>query len=599
MSGKGWIRIAAAVWLAGSLAAGFGLLRDLVRPAPPVRVQVEEPFSEGLVSFQATVVVRGFRKAPRGYAIPARERGVIEYRLRTDRPLTAWSAIMLQWYGGEPLMESRVEWIGDGPPRSLAEGRSLVGERLALPREAAGRQEVVLRFTAENAAAEERLILDKLTLQSWEGPLPAAPAPWAMALVALGVCAGIAGLSRSPGRAGALSAILLLAMGLRLGNLERVLAAPLDPDARGYLAHARSLSLSGPTGFYSAAFGEREPLYPAVVKTALGIFGDAEVSIRLLSLCLSGGVVALGYWLGRRTLGTAAGFAAAALLAISVPAIIESGRGLRVELEALLFTAYAWVWVGRPCALTLRRAMLGGVLGGALLLTRFPYAPAVGLLLLAAAWRCREQGASRWAALGLALVLAAGITLPHRVALAIRHGDAAYDTHRTLRWIANQEFQGRPGFLSPEEVVRDPYAGPQITFWDYYFRLHTPGEVLWRSARGLIGAVQNLGPVGYAEEVRAVSGLSLRWLDGFVGLFGALGFALLLRSRETAWIPLAILLGLLHVLFLYDLGLPDYRFRMILQVGPLYAVSVAAGCGGLLAWGRARRPGAAASRGDP
>ncbi len=46
-------------------------------------------------------------------------------------------------------------------------------------------------------------------------------------------------------------------------------------------------------------------------------------------------------------------------------------------------------------------------------------------------------------------------------------------------------------------------------------------------------------------------------------------------------------------------GLPDYRFRMILQVSPLFAVAVAAGCGGLLAWAQTWRPAAAPPRGDP
>jgi hypothetical protein len=591
--------MAAVVWLTASLAAGLVIAREIARPAPAIRVAVEEPFSAGVVSPQAAVAVSGFRATPRGYALPPNGRGAIEYRLRVERPLTAWSALTLQWYGGEPGIASRIEWVGNGPPRLLAESRNVIGGRLALPREAAGRQEIWLRFSAANAGERERLILDKLVLQSWEGPLPTRPRVWVPVLVGLAVAAVFAGLSRSPWRTAALGAILLLALGLRLGNLERVLDAPLDPDARNFREYAHAMTLSGPTGFYSAAFGEREPLYPALVKAALAVFGDTDTSVRLLSLSLSMGVVALGYGLGRSLLGPAAGLAAAALLAVSVPAIIESGRGLRVELEALLFTGSAWLWLGRPGSLTFARGLLGGLVGGALLLTRFPYAPTVGLLLLAAAWWHRQQGAVRWAALGLALVLAAAAAAPHRVALAARHGDAAYDAHRTLRWIANQEFQGQPGFPSVEEVVRDPYAGPRITVWEYAVRLHTPGELLWRSGRGLVRAVQNLGPIGYAEEVRALSGLRLRWLDGVVAAVGALGCALLLRGRATAWVPLAAFLGLMHMLFLYDLGLPDYRFRMILQASPLFAAAAAAGGGGLLAWARACRPAAAIPRGAP
>lgn len=572
-----WRRIAAGAWLLLGLVAAGILLRAYGQPFPPVLVEVEEPFSEGLVTARASVTAQGFRAVARGYALPPRSRGVLEYRLHTERPFGPWSTLTLQWYGGEPLLESRVEWLGDGASRVLAEGRSLVGERLHLPTELAGRRGALLRFTAENSGTEERLVLDKLTLQSWEAPPPPRPSPWALGLVGLAVVSGCAGLSRSPRRAAALGMILLLAVGLRLANLERVLATPLEPDAQGYRDHARSMTLVGATGFYSAAFGDREPLFPAVVKGALRLFGEGDGGIRLLTVAFSGGTLALAYAVGRGAAGTTAGLVAATVMAVSVPAVIESGRGLRVELEALLFTGCAWLWLGRPGGLTARRALAGALLGGALLLTRFPYAPAIGLLWLAAAWRHRQRSAVRWGALALALIVVTAMAAPHRAALWLRYGDPAFDTHRALRWIANQEFQGQPGFPSPTEVVRDPYAGPRVTAWDYYFRLHTPAEVLWRSGRGLVKAMVNLGPIGYASEVRAVSGFSLRWLDGLAGALGVLGAVALARRRETGWIPLAACLGVAHVVFVYDLDLPDYRFRMILQVLPLYAVAVAAG----------------------
>lgn len=155
----------------------------------------------------------------------------------------------------------------------------------------------------------------------------------------------------------------------------------------------------------------------------------------------------MAFRLGRALLGLGGGLGAGMLLALSVPVIIESGRRLRVELEALLLKGSAWLLFGRRGSLTRGRAALAGVLAGALLLTRFPYAPLLILLLLAAStWWPRDLGPKVWRPIVIATTIALVLVFPHRVALGLNHGDGGYDIHRTLRWIANQEFQGQPGF---------------------------------------------------------------------------------------------------------------------------------------------------------
>jgi 4-amino-4-deoxy-L-arabinose transferase-like glycosyltransferase len=588
-------RVLAGAWLLVTVPLGLWLFRGLTPAAPAMRVQIEEPFNHGIVSEAARLTVRGFRPTPKGFALDPQSQGEIEYRLQAAQPLTRWSAITLQWYGGEAGIQGGVDLLGPGGPQRLLQNRSMPGTRLPLPESVAGGTEIALRFSARNATGEMRLVLDKLVLQSWDGPPPSFPSTLWVGGIFLAVALGFAGLTARPKQAGLVGLLLTLALILRYVNLVRVAMAPLDPDAQGYRAYAKLLTWTGPHGFYSASFGEREPLYPAIVKLALWLLGDSDLSLRLLTVILSVGVVYLGCRLGRALLGTGGGLGAGLLLSISVPAIIESGRGLRVELETFLLTGAAWLLLGTQGSLSWPRAIVAGVLGGGLLLTRFPYAPALLLLFGFSAWRHRKLGRRLWRPLLVAAAIAVVLVLPHRLAMTVRHGDAGYDAHRTLRYIANYEFQGRPGFPSGAEFMRDPYAGPRITLSQYFFELHTVGEVVWRSLRGLGKAVLNLSPVGYVEEVRAVLGYRLGWVDFLVAGLGVIGLGALTGRQETRWISLVLVLGLFHVAFVYDLDPPDYRFRMILQVMPLFAVAVAAGSRWVLARVVVRLPGSRSS----
>ncbi len=595
MSGAVGLRrqILAWAWLLVTVPLGAWVLRGLVAPVPAAVVQVEEPFTYGLVSPAARLNVRGFRATPRGFELAARSGGDIEYRVRTAQPLTRWSAVTLQWYGGEAGVQSTVELVTPDGPQTLLRNRSMAGTRFSLPESVVGGTEIFLRFEARNATDQERMLLDKLVLQSWDRPLPVLPDPVWLVGTFLAVALGIAGLTTHPGRTALVGLALALALALRYVNLLRVAMAPLDPDAQGYRAYARMLTWIGPEGFYSAAFGEREPLFPAIAKLAFSVLGDSDLALRMLTMTLSIAVVYLGYRLGREVLGIGGGLATALLLGVAAPAIIESGRGLRVEMETLLLVSAAWLLMGKGGAFPWTRAALAGTLCGALLLTRSAYAPALAIMIPVAAWWWRADRRV-WRQLLVAAGIAAILVLPHRLALATRHGDPAYDVHRTLRWVANQEFAGQPGFPPAAALIQDPYAGPPLTLGQYYFGLHSPWEVIGRSLRGLGKAVLNLSPVGYVEEVRAVLGLRLGWVDLLIASLGVVGLSVLAFRRDAAWVPAALLLALAHVAFLYDLSLPDYRFRTILQGMPFFAVAVAAaGCciaARMLAMFRSTRP---------
>lgn len=280
-------RVMAGARLIVTVPLGLWWLRDLRLPVPPTVVQIEEPFNYGVVSEAARLSVRGFHATPRGFALAPRSEGEIEYRVRTAQPLARWSAITLQWYGGQAGIQSAVDLLDPDGPQRLLEGRSLLGTRLPLLVSVAGRTEIRLRFIARNATGEARLILDKLVIQAWEGPPASLPEVYWVGGMFLALSLGIAGLRAQPKQAVLVGLMLTVAVVVRYVNLLRVAMAPLDPDAQGYRAYAQVLTWIGPHGFYSASFGERGPLYPALVKLALGLLGDADLSLRLLSLTLS------------------------------------------------------------------------------------------------------------------------------------------------------------------------------------------------------------------------------------------------------------------------------------------------------------------------
>jgi hypothetical protein len=570
------IRLLAGAWLLGVLLFGLWEVRGLLQSLPAALLTHEEPFTAGTTSTATRCEVRGLVPHAKGFALAPGQDGVAECRVRLPRPLTAHAALTLQWYGGEAGIRSAVELVTPRGSQRLLTDATALGTRLALPAELAGQEEIALRFTARNAGTEEQLLLDKLVIQAWEGPLRPLPHPAWVALFALALTGGAAGLSKVPWRTALAGGILTLAALLRYLNLMRVAWAPLDPDAQGYRRYAQMLTWAGPQGFYSGGFEEREPGFPALVKAALWLLGDADLSLRLLTLALSVGVVWLGYRLGRSVMGFGGGVVAGLVLAASVPVIIESGRGLRVEVESLLLVALGWILLGRPGRLSAGWAVVAGFVGGGLLLVRFPYVVALCALAALAVWWRREARRAAWRPVLVVLAIAMLLALPHRLALLSRHEDAGYDLGRTARWIANHEFVGRPGFPSTEGLVRDPYAGPRLTPWEYYVGLHSVDQLLWGSVRGLAKAVTNLRVVGYAREVEAVLRVPVGWIDLLVIALGIGGLGVLCR-RGAAWIPILLGLGIGHVAFVYDLGLPDYRYRMILQGMPLFAAAVAAG----------------------
>jgi hypothetical protein len=173
---------------------------------------------------------------------------------------------------------------------------------------------------------------------------------------------------------------------------------------------------------------------------------------------------------------------------------------------------------------------------------------------------------------GLAIGLVVGLYAPHAAALYRLHGDPFYDQAKHSRWFTNVEFAGQPGFPSKEEVARDAYTGPRITFWEYVFRLHSPGQVALGYLRGYGKMLYHLELIGRADVVERLIGLRWDWVDWVVRLLGWAGMLLALRTRH-AWLSIAILVLLLPIAFPYDRDVTE-RYRLTLIVFPFFVCGI-------------------------
>ena len=161
----------------------------------------------------------------------------------------------------------------------------------------------------------------------------------------------------------------------------RVLYNRIDGDAQGYLFYAQKMNLfTKESGFYSGTFWTRGPFYPFVSKLFLSVWGYHEHNMRFITLYLAIVVIILtfllAYWFSSSYLVS---IISIFLLANSHTLIEQSRYGLRTEIETILFLILFYSLFSKK-ALSFKNALLSGISGGLLLLTRWQYIIAVVVL---------------------------------------------------------------------------------------------------------------------------------------------------------------------------------------------------------------------------
>lgn len=505
-----------------------------------------------------------------GWCLSPNGEGTLTYWIEPPSTLPAGSTLALAlWFYVPPLGTNHVEVSSEGGRRfeTLSRNTTLIGRRLATKAHVNPGERVAIRFSAANGGTTEVLVLDQLMVM-YDPPHveEGARATFFSLSSRLGLflvlfCVGAAALPLSHSPVYAVLALITLAYAgaLRLHELRFVMQLALDPDAQGYRALADRMALfTSDNGFFSGDWGQREPLFILAVKLFFDVVGSSDYHLRLFSTLLS--VVAVGavMFAATRMFGPTSGIVCGILMAVNEPLQREAARGLRLELEMVLLVCYwilAFGW-SRPGGLT--HAALLGVWGGMLALLRMTYFPVVMVSSAAALWSARLSLRNRAGLVALASVLTVAAVVPHRVSLYRHTGDPFHDTALYARWNANMEFAGQRGYPTLEELQRDAYVGPKLTYFDYLFGLHTVGEVAVGTLRGLVKLFQNMNLFITGGDAANIS----------LQVTACLGFLLSLRDRRFWWLAPSFLILASPVAFLYDRGLVE-RYRHTFAAYPL------------------------------
>lgn len=580
-AGRSWIQGGSPdvrVALAGALLLlGLTVFRSdlafLFAPDPQLSFVLVEDLYHGVVS-QGLVTLEGAIPGPSGFYIPPGGRGRVWYRASWREPVTPWARLELSALLGQRAPRGRVSLSVDGGRhfQMLAENRPLMVEQFQIGSLLRGQRQLTLLFEGSNLSAEPLLLTAQINLMVYaENPLPAPPLGRVMPaflLFGLGSCLF---LRRWP-RLLPLLGILTVGFLGRYLNFLRLLYGRPDPDAAFYRIFADKLVPFTATGFYSGSFDTREPFFPLIAKAVFAVFGSSDTHLRLVSLGASLLVIALTWRLGRRLLGEAWAWLPAAAVAFSVPLVVESGRGLRLEVEMVLLLLFADVAFANSRLQPFPRFVIAGSLAGLLLLTRSSYLPGLTVLLILAAWRSDAALRSRALLGGLGISIMVALYAPHVAALYRVHGDPFYDQAKLTRWLANVEFAGQPGFPTKEDVARNAFVGPRISFWEYIFKLHTPGEIATGFIRGFGKILFHMDMIGYPVAVERLVGIRLGWMDWLVRLLGWAAILLILRRQEV-WLPIAVIVLTLPVAFPYDRGVIE-KYRLTLMVFPFFVCGI-------------------------
>jgi len=574
----GW-RVGVSLGLLGLIGSVFAReLGFFVAPDPKVLLEVRDdirlyddlsrwPPGYGRFENEGFVPCLSGAYTDSGWCLAPGTQGTLRYRL----PLVSEARgllLRLFFFRRSPEAHNRLLVFREGhdAPRLTFENVYFAEKRLdcssVLTGEGGG---VVLSFEGDNPSQQPDVILQAVELRFFAEPVPTPPAlsTMSLAVLALGLCLLPLGTWR---RLLPLWMILTLGFALRYHVLTEALFFPEDWDALGYHQFANKMNLFSDTGFFSAQFGTREPFFVLIVKSVLWLLGDSETHVRLVGLFGSLLAIGLTYRLGTKLFGSWLGALSAGTMAITLPLVMHSVRGLRLEVELCLLLLVLEVLFVRRFRSVWLQAGLAGCLAGILGLTRATYVMTLVPLLLATflMQRPRNIGAC---VLSLALLL--GLQVPHRLNMARLHGDPFWESSQHLRWAANFEFAGQPGFPSQLDMWRDPGKGDGLSLGEYLFGLHTVQDVTSGTLRGLWKIITHMQIVAFYRGVERLTGLNLVSVDVGFQIMGVLGLLVALMTPGSRWIPLSFLLLLLPISFFYDRGNLE-PWRHTYQAFPLF-----------------------------
>ncbi|MDO8546578.1 MAG: hypothetical protein Q7R68_04375 [Nitrospirales bacterium] len=321
---------------------------------------------------------------------------------------------------------------------------------------------------------------------------------------------------------------------LRIEQLVQVSGLSLESDVNFYWLLADAMRSP-----YDTAW--REPLWIWMVKGLMWVGGGSIVSLRLLTVALSLLVIYSAYKLfSDYTRQPFVGLVVALLLSLNPYLIRMSVRGMKEETYMVLVLWFVHLAFVRKEQGSVAWRSVGLALSGAgLLLVRLNSWVFVAPLLLLWAWRQARGQDRRWG-LRLACITAfIGMAIaPHLVHNDQMYGDPFFSVNHHAAWGRNFEFLivkggGCTGCPTVEEMEQDSYAGPRLTTYDYFFKLHSLREVRERLFTGY--TEMYLIPTDHFKVQAGTDHL-------LVYLVYCLGLVLALRGPHRAMLAVVVLL---------------------------------------------------------
>jgi len=271
-----------------------------------------------------------------------------------------------------------------------------------------------------------------------------------------------------------LALIVCFALSTRLISLIHHRAEPVSLDTEFYFHIAETLR----SPFATHA---REPFFIWVSWAVIKLFSPEPVWLRVISYVFGIIAVWFTYYVGKRIFNSFIGLSAALLMATNPSLSYMSIRGLRFELQLLVFSGLTACLFLMKKKHPFRSALIYGGLGAVSLLSSLTFLVhyiVIGIIIAV-------KNKWTWHAL-IAVIIPLVFILPYLSYCKREFGDPFYALNIHSTYYRNLEFAGEDGFISAEDFSKNPYGGERVSYFRYVFGLHTVPEVIRTSIKGFI-----------------------------------------------------------------------------------------------------------------
>ncbi len=331
---------------------------------------------------------------------------------------------------------------------------------------------------------------------------------------------------------------------LSINNLNHYLYRSFDSDVICLTQEMpRFLSMDSKSALLGNYCGNKESVIMLILLFFFNLFGtNSEIALRLSSLIFHLLTIGLVFMYGKKIKSFTTGLIASLFIGTHAYLVQLSARGLRDS--AFTFALTLLIFFIFEANYKKIIAKISFILTSLFLVylrlhSLFQIITIVPVLAV-----CKRIKKSPYIRQSLFII----ITLILISFPIINHNLKTYDTwnyseQMHLKWNANVEFAGKPGFPSKESVAINPFQGPPISPFTYFFKLHTIPDLIKSTIGGIIKTFQFL----YFKK---------NIFGFFIFLYGGW---LMVKTKKNWYIPFLVFYLEMPHFFLATKNLVEYR----------------------------------------